>query len=45
MRKDKMLIRKLTINRIREDLQALLNDRLDEIPAGTVKEIWNAAFK
>ena len=46
MKKDKMPIRKLTINTIKingvmDDRQTLLNDRLAEIPAGIVKEKWN----
>ena len=43
MKKDKMPIRKLTTNmikikRVSDDLQASLNDRLTEIPAGIVEK-------
>ena len=47
MRKDKVPIRKfatntIKINRVRDDLQALLNDRLAEISQGAIEEKWNA---
>ena len=47
MRKDKMSIRKLTINtieinRVRDNLLVSLNDRLAEISVGTVEERCNA---
>ena len=47
MRKDKMPIRKLVtnpikINIVKHDLLFSLNDRLVEIPAGTVEKKWNA---
>ena len=41
MKKDKMPIR-IKINRVRDDLQASLNDRIAKFPAGTVEEKWNA---
>ena len=47
LRKDKTPIIKLATNKIkiniiRDDLQASLNDRLAEIPVGTVEEKLNA---
>ena len=47
MKKDKIPIRKIAtsmikINRVRDDHQASLNDRLAEISPGTLEEKWNA---
>ena len=46
MKKDKVPVRKLAtnmikINRVRDDLQVSLNDRLAEIQAGIMEEKWN----
>ena len=46
-RKEKMSIRKIatntiSINKFKDELQVSINDRLAEIPVGTVEEKWNA---
>ena len=43
MRKDKMLIKKFATNTIKINIvRDYLKTLLDEIPAGTIKEKWNA---